>query len=53
MIITLVAWYDHIARETSWVVTPRTRVRETAQTTLLQSDGKYTSLLVADQESQS
>lgn len=23
MIITLVAWYDHIARETSWVVTPR------------------------------
>jgi len=23
MVITLVAWYDHIARETSWVVTPR------------------------------
>ncbi|MEL6462586.1 MAG: glycosyltransferase family 2 protein [Cyanobacteria bacterium J06621_15] len=25
MVITLVAWYDHIARETSWVVTPRTQ----------------------------
>ena len=25
MIITLVAWSDHIAKETSWVVTPRTR----------------------------
>lgn len=23
MLITLVAWYDHIAKETSWVVTPR------------------------------
>ncbi|MCJ8281224.1 MAG: glycosyltransferase family 2 protein [Rivularia sp. ALOHA_DT_140] len=23
MVITLVAWYDHTARETSWVVTPR------------------------------
>ncbi len=25
MIITLVAWYDHVAKETSWVVTPRQR----------------------------
>ncbi|MEO1561598.1 MAG: glycosyltransferase family 2 protein, partial [Cyanobacteria bacterium J06632_19] len=25
MIVTLVAWYDHISRETSWVVTPRTQ----------------------------
>ncbi|MEM6752818.1 MAG: glycosyltransferase family 2 protein [Cyanobacteria bacterium P01_C01_bin.38] len=27
MVVTLVAWYDHIAKETSWVVTPRTQRR--------------------------
>lgn len=25
MVVTLVAWYDHIAKETSWVVTPRSQ----------------------------